>query len=69
MLIKVVGSKKTTVLFTGDIWKPDAQWDSRYLWMPLEVGEGKLWLPTPQPFSINVKKGIHTFINEKVSDR
>ncbi|MBP6374062.1 MAG: family 43 glycosylhydrolase [Flavobacterium sp.] len=42
MLIKVVGSKKTTVLFTGDIWKPDTQWDSRYLWMPLQLGDGEL---------------------------
>ncbi|HLW79029.1 MAG TPA: family 43 glycosylhydrolase, partial [Terriglobia bacterium] len=35
MLLKVVGSKKTTVVFMGDIWKPRTQWDSRYLWMPV----------------------------------
>lgn len=57
MLIKVVGSKKTTVIFTGDIWKPDTQWDSRYLWMPLEIGDGKLFLPKPQPWTINIKTG------------
>lgn len=55
MLIKVVGSKKTSVLFIGDIWKPETQWDSRYLWMPLEIGDGKLWLPAPKPFTINMK--------------
>ena len=57
MLLKIVGKKKTTVLFMGDIWKPKTQWDSRYLWMPLDIGEGKLWLPEPKPFTLNVKTG------------
>jgi len=37
MMLKVVGTKTTTVIFMGDIWKPKALWDSRYLWMPLET--------------------------------
>jgi hypothetical protein len=41
----------------GDQWKPATQWDSRYLWMPVEIGDGKLWLPKPQPFTLNVKTG------------
>jgi hypothetical protein len=57
MLLKVVGKKKTTVIFMGDIWKPRTQWDSRYLWMPLEIGAGKLWLPEPRPWTINLKTG------------
>jgi hypothetical protein len=57
MLLKVVGSKKTTVIFMGDIWEPRTQWDSRYLWMPLEIGGGKLWLPEPKPWTINVRTG------------
>jgi hypothetical protein len=57
MIIKVVGTKSTTIIFMGDIWKPKKQWDSRYLWMPLEIGDGKLWLPKPQPFTLNVKTG------------
>lgn len=61
MLIKVIGSKKTTVIFMGDIWKPDAQWDSRYLWMPVEIGQGKLWLPEPKPWTLNLKTGEHSF--------
>jgi len=65
MLIKVVGTKKTTVLFMGDIWKPRTQWDSRYLWMPLEIGDGKLWLPKPQPFTLNVKTGEATVVAAK----
>jgi hypothetical protein len=57
MMLKVVGTKTTTVIFMGDIWKPQTQWDSRYLWMPLEIGDGKLWLPEPKDWMINIKTG------------
>jgi hypothetical protein len=57
MLLKVVGSKVTTVIFMGDIWKPRTQWDSRYLWMPVEIGDGNLHLPEPKPFTLDVKTG------------
>ena len=57
MLIKVTGKKGSTIIFMGDIWKPKSQWDSRYLWMPLEIGDGKLWLPEPKPWSLNMKTG------------
>ena len=57
MMVKVVGSKQTTVIFTGDIWKPRSQWDSRYLWMPLEIGDGKLHLPAPRPWTLDVETG------------
>ena len=57
MLLKVVGTKATTVLFMGDIWKPRTQWDSRYLWMPLEIGGGKLRLPEPKPFTLDIVTG------------
>lgn len=57
MLIKVVGTKQTTIIFMGDQWKPGTQWDSRYLWMPLEIGDGKLWLPEPRPWTLNIKTG------------
>jgi len=57
MLLKVEGEKSTTVIFMADVWKPKTQWDSRYLWMPLEIGGGKLWLPSPAPFLLNIKTG------------
>lgn len=65
MLIKVVGTKKTTVIYMGDMWKPSTQWDSRYLWMPLEIGDGKLWLPQPKPWKLNIKTGEVTFPDGK----
>jgi hypothetical protein len=57
MLLKVAGSKTNTVIFMGDIWKPSMQWDSRYLWMPLEITDGKLWLPAPKDWTLNLKTG------------
>jgi len=41
----------------ADKWNPKMQWDSRYLWMPLEIGEGKLWLLEPKPWKLNIKTG------------
>ena len=49
MLLKIVGTKTTSVIFMSDQWKPETLWDSRYLWTPLEIGDGKLWLPQPRP--------------------
>jgi hypothetical protein len=57
MLIKVAGGKTTTVIFLGDIWKPQAQWDSRYLWMPLEIGDGKMRLPEPREWTLDIQTG------------
>jgi hypothetical protein len=57
MMLKVAGTKTTTVIFMADIWKPETQWDSRYLWMPLQIGDGKLWLPAPAPWTLNIKTG------------
>jgi hypothetical protein len=57
MLLKVVGTKTTSVIFMGDIWKPRTQWDSRYLWMPLEIGDGKMSLPEPREWTLDIKTG------------
>jgi beta-xylosidase len=57
MLLKVVGTKTTTVIFMGDMWRPDFQWNSRYLWMPLKIGDGKMALPPPRPWFIDVATG------------
>jgi hypothetical protein len=57
MLLKVTGTKKTTVIFMGDVWHPRELWDSRYQWMPLEIVNGSMHLPPPQPWTLNVKTG------------
>jgi hypothetical protein len=57
LLLKVVGTKTTTVIFMGDIWKPRTQWDSRYLWMPVQIGNGKFHLPEPAEWTLDIKTG------------
>lgn len=65
MFVKVVGTKATTVIFLADIWKPKTQWDSRYLWMPVNIGAGKLWVPEPKPWTINAKTGQWRYVDDK----
>ena len=57
MLLKVQGTQTTTVIYLGDIWNPKALSDSRYLWMPVTIGEGRLVLPPPSPWTIHVQTG------------
>lgn len=58
MLLKVTGTRGTTVIYMGDRWKPKELWDSRYVWMPVKIGEGKLWLPEPKPWTLDVTTGV-----------
>jgi len=64
MMLKIVGAKQTTVIYMGDIWKPNTQWASTYLWMPVEIGEGKLWLPEPKPWTLDLKSGKYEYITK-----
>jgi hypothetical protein len=64
MLLKVAGTQATNVIFMADIWKPGTQWDSRYLWMPLEIGDGKLWLPEPEAWILDIKTGETRLANK-----
>lgn len=61
LVLKVVGSRKTDAIFMGDVWKPKTQWDSRYIWMPLEIGNGELRLPAPRPWTIDLATGVVSF--------
>lgn len=56
-LLKVQGSKETTVIYMGDRWKPKELSDSRYIWMPLKIGGGEMSLPEPRPWTIDVRTG------------
>jgi len=64
MLLKIAGTKKTTIIFMADQWKPRSQWDSRYLWMPVEIGNGQLQVPQPKPWTINIKTGQWSYIQD-----
>jgi hypothetical protein len=60
-LLKVSGSAGTTVIFIGDMWKPNALWDSRYLWMPLKIGHGEMALPSPRPWRLDFASGLPVY--------
>jgi hypothetical protein len=62
MLVKVVGTRTTSVIYVGDRWNPAALWDSRYIWMPATIGDGKLWVPRLEPWKIDVKTGVTTIV-------
>ena len=64
MFIKVAGKKDTTVIFMGDKWDPSKLWDSRYLWMPVKIGDGKLWLPEPKPWALDIKAGTWRYVDQ-----
>ena len=57
MLVKVVGTRQTTVIYVGDRWNPKELWNSRYIWMPLTIGNGHMTLRQPQDWTINVRTG------------
>jgi len=62
-LLKITGTRTTTVIYMGDRWKPRELWDSRYIWMPLEIGDGDLRLPHPQPWTLDVRTGRAELLN------
>jgi hypothetical protein len=57
MLLRIIGTKTTSVIFMADQWKPKELWDSRYVWMPLQIGGGQLLLPEPRPWMIDINTG------------
>lgn len=68
MLLKVVGSKTETVIYMGDRWTPKELWDSRYIWMPLQIGDGTMVLPKPHPWKIDMKTGQIALVNRAESN-
>jgi len=64
MLIKVVGSKSTSIIYVGDRWAPKELWNSRYIWMPLETGNGTLTLPQPRDWTIDISTGVSSILSE-----
>ena len=57
LALKINGTLATNVIFMGDIWKPNTQWDSRYLWMPLQIEGANLKLPAPAKWTLDVATG------------
>lgn len=60
-LIKIAGSRKTTVIYVGDRWNREDLPNSRYIWMPLDIAGGTMRLAEPRPWRIDVRTGLVTF--------
>lgn len=39
--IRIEGTKKTTYLYIGDQWDSNSLWESRYIWLPVDIDERK----------------------------
>ena len=37
--LRIDGSKKTTYLYMGDQWDTNSIWESRNVWLPIEIDE------------------------------
>ncbi|EIT76139.1 glycosyl hydrolase [Aspergillus flavus] len=57
--LKIEGSKKTTYLYIGDQWDSNSLWESRYIWLPIEIDDKKktLELAWHDIYDLDVKTG------------
>ena len=58
LILPVHGRKTTSYIYMGDRWKSNALGDSRYIWLPLTVGDHSLFLPSDAPWSIDTGTGL-----------
>lgn len=57
--LHINGTKKTTYLFLGDQWDSNTLWESRYIWLPLEVDAEKKTIEAVwhDVYDLNVETG------------
>ncbi|KAL2823265.1 glycosyl hydrolase [Aspergillus cavernicola] len=57
--IRIDGTKKTTYLYVGDQWDSNSLWESRYIWLPVDINERKKTLEVQwhDIYDLNVKTG------------
>jgi hypothetical protein len=63
--MRINGTKKTTYLYLGDQWDSISLWESRYIWLPIEIDEVKKSLEVKwhDVYDLDVKTGEVTPIN------
>ncbi|SPO01925.1 probable beta-glucanase [Cephalotrichum gorgonifer] len=64
---RIKGTKKTTYLYMGDQWDSVSLWESRNVWLPIDIDEreGSLQVLWHDIFDLNVKTGEWTPIKGK----
>ncbi|KAB8067093.1 glycosyl hydrolase [Aspergillus leporis] len=57
--LRIKGTKKTTYLYIGDQWDSNSLWESRYIWLPMEIDDKKktLELVWNDVYDLDVKTG------------
>ncbi|UPX13125.1 uncharacterized protein EKO05_0003651 [Ascochyta rabiei] len=57
--LRINGTKKTTYLYLGDQWDSISLWESRYIWLPVEIDEAKKSLEVKwhDVYDLDVKTG------------
>ncbi|KAF2215293.1 carbohydrate-binding module family 35 protein [Cercospora zeae-maydis SCOH1-5] len=57
--IRINGSEQTTYLYLGDQWDSRSVWESRYIWLPMQIDEEDktLELEWHDVYDLDVKKG------------
>ncbi len=63
-LLKITGTKVTSVIYLGDRWNEKDLSDSRYIWMPVEIGNGRFVLPAPHPWRVDILTGAVTIASD-----
>lgn len=57
--LRINGTKKTTYLYLGDQWDSRSVWESRYIWLPMDINDDKktLELVWNDVYDLDVKTG------------
>ncbi|KAK2792041.1 hypothetical protein FQN52_004151 [Onygenales sp. PD_12] len=57
--LRIKGTKRTTYLYLGDQWDNNSLWESRYIWLPIEIDDRKktLELVWNDVYDLDVKTG------------
>ncbi|OWP03263.1 glycoside hydrolase family [Marssonina coronariae] len=65
--LRINGTTKTTYLYLGDQWDSNSLWESRYIWLPIEIDDRKKSLEVVwhDVYDLNVKTGEWNAIQGK----
>ncbi|ETS85142.1 hypothetical protein PFICI_03167 [Pestalotiopsis fici W106-1] len=65
--LRIVGSKQTTYLYIGDQWDSNSLWESRYIWLPLNIDDSKKHLSIEwyDVYDLDVKTGEWSVVEGK----
>ncbi|KAI4869858.1 carbohydrate-binding module family 35 protein [Hypoxylon rubiginosum] len=57
--LRITGCKGTTYLYLGDQWDSNSLWESRYIWLPINIDDNKKTLAVEwhDVYDLNVKTG------------